>query len=209
VISLQKLLGKEDQFFDLFEASAEECRKSVQALKDLLQAPGQPASMEAFVGSRRRDKAIHNDISQAVCTTVVTSLDREDIQSLANALYKIPTTVEKIGERILLAPAFVENFDFTPQVAMAERAAQTLFSTIQAMRQGEHFQAIKQRNDDLLRIEGYADKLVLKLLGDLYASEMTGRRVVFLKDLFELFEKVTDRCRDAGNVILQIVLKNS
>ena len=34
-------------------------------------------------------------------------------------------------------------------------------------------------------------------------------KVIFLKDLFELLEKVTDRCRDAGNVINHIVLKNS
>ena len=30
-----------------------------------------------------------------------------------------------------------------------------------------------------------------------------------LKDLYELLEKVIDRCRDAGNVIFHIVLKNS
>jgi uncharacterized protein Yka (UPF0111/DUF47 family) len=30
-----------------------------------------------------------------------------------------------------------------------------------------------------------------------------------LKDLYELLEKIIDRCRDVGNVISQIVLKNS
>jgi uncharacterized protein Yka (UPF0111/DUF47 family) len=34
-------------------------------------------------------------------------------------------------------------------------------------------------------------------------------KAVFLKDLFELLERVIDRCRDAGNVINQIVLKNT
>jgi uncharacterized protein Yka (UPF0111/DUF47 family) len=29
------------------------------------------------------------------------------------------------------------------------------------------------------------------------------------KDLFELLEKAIDRCRDAGNVIYAIALKNS
>jgi len=33
--------------------------------------------------------------------------------------------------------------------------------------------------------------------------------VIILKDLYELLEKVVDRCRDAGNVISQIVLKNT
>ena len=33
--------------------------------------------------------------------------------------------------------------------------------------------------------------------------------VIALKDLYDLLEKVIDRCRDAGNVIFHIVLKNS
>jgi uncharacterized protein Yka (UPF0111/DUF47 family) len=32
---------------------------------------------------------------------------------------------------------------------------------------------------------------------------------MFLRDLYELLEKVIDRCRDAGNVVLQVVLKNT
>ena len=34
-------------------------------------------------------------------------------------------------------------------------------------------------------------------------------KVIALKDLFELLERGIDRCRDAGNVIAHIVLKNS
>jgi len=30
-----------------------------------------------------------------------------------------------------------------------------------------------------------------------------------MKDLYDLLEKVIDRCRDAGNIVSQIVLKNS
>jgi len=193
----------------MFEASAGECRKSVQALKELIQAPQAQTSLDAFIASRRRDKAIHTDINEAVCSTVVTALDREDILNLANSLYKIPKTVEKIGERILLAPSFLESFDYSRQVAMAEKATNALYAAVKALRQGENTQALKQRNDELQRIEGDADKLMVDLLRDLYASDLDGRRIVFHKDLFELFEKVADRCRDAGNVIVQIVLKNS
>jgi uncharacterized protein Yka (UPF0111/DUF47 family) len=30
-----------------------------------------------------------------------------------------------------------------------------------------------------------------------------------IRDLYELMEKAIDRCRDAGNVVMHIVLKNS
>ena len=39
--------------------------------------------------------------------TFVTALEREDIEALSNALYKIPKTVDKFTTRILVAPQHV------------------------------------------------------------------------------------------------------
>jgi hypothetical protein len=50
---------------------------------------------------------------------------------------------------------------------------------------------------------------MVELLRDLYAGEKDAVSVIALKDLYDLLEKVIDRCRDAGNVIFHIVLKNS
>ena len=50
---------------------------------------------------------------------------------------------------------------------------------------------------------------MVEMLSELYSGKHGALDVIFLKDLFEMFEKVTDRCRDAGNVINHIVLKNS
>ena len=54
--------------------------------------------------SRRKDKQITQELTEQLCKTFITPLEREDIQALAAALYKIPKTVEKIGERILIYP---------------------------------------------------------------------------------------------------------
>jgi uncharacterized protein Yka (UPF0111/DUF47 family) len=50
---------------------------------------------------------------------------------------------------------------------------------------------------------------MVERLKDLYNSPYDAISVVALKDLYDLLEKVIDRCRDAGNIIVQIVLKNS
>ena len=89
MFSLQKLLGKEDKFFSLLEASATEGRASVQALMKLLKNPNRERTLEDFVASRRNEKRIANEISEAVATTFVTALEREDIEALSLALYKI------------------------------------------------------------------------------------------------------------------------
>lgn len=209
MFSLQRLLGKEDKFFDLLEASAQESRTSVQAMIRFLQNPDQVKTLDEFIVSRRKEKRIKDDISEALCTTFVTALEREDIEALSIALYKIPKTVEKIAERILLAPHFLRSIELTKQVRMLEKAADTLVTMIQELRRGVHLEKIRSHNEQLQVVEGEADKIILDQLRDLYSGQHDALKVIFLKDLFEMIEKVFDRCRDAGNVINHIVLKNS
>jgi len=68
---------------------------------------------------------------------------------------------------------------------------------------------MKALNDRMQAIESEADRLILELYKDLFNSERDASRLILRKDLFELLEKAIDRCRDAGNVIYAIVLKNS
>src|SRR3989442_15588549 len=99
MFSLQKLLGKEDKFFSLLEASAQEARTSAAALVKLGQGFDQPAVLDEFAHSRRKDKRITEEISAAVYTKIVTALELEAIEDVANALYKIPKTVDKLNKR--------------------------------------------------------------------------------------------------------------
>src|SRR4030095_352518 len=159
MFSLQKILGKEDKFFTLLEASAEEARNSVRTLRKYLANPDTLKTLDEFILARRKDKAITAQISEALCTTFVTTLEREDIESLSNALYKIPKTVEKIGERILLAPQFLKGVDISRQVDMLEKATETVVNMLKELRQGVKLERIKEINDRLQHIEGQADKL--------------------------------------------------
>ncbi len=209
MISIQKLLGKEDKFFDLLEESAGQARRSVKALSQYLQQPEQLKELDEFIAMRRRDKAITAEISDALCTTFVTALEREDIEALSVALYKIPKTIEKVAERMLLAPDLLSGVDLTRQVGLMEQATATVCTMIQELRKGVDLERIRMLNDQLQAIEGDADKALIELLRTVYARRDDPMRALFLKDLFELLERVVDRCRDAGNIINHIALKNS
>lgn len=209
MFSIQKLFGKDDKFFTLLEASAEEARTSVQALQRLLRHPGQTPSLEEFVQSRRKDKHLRLEISEHVVKTFVSALEREDIESLAHTLYKVPKTVEKFAERYLICARYVQGVDFTRQVALLEHSTDQVVVMVKHLRKASHLEKIKQENEKLQRLEGEADKLVLELLRDLYSGRHEVFKVIALKELYELLEKVIDCCRDAGNVVTHIVLKHS
>jgi uncharacterized protein Yka (UPF0111/DUF47 family) len=209
MFSLQRLLGKEDMFFKLLEASAQEAHNSVQTLVKLWKTLDNPASLQEFAASRRKDKQITRQITEAVYTTFVTALEREDIEALSNALYKIPKTIEKFGERVLLSPQHVRGVDFSPQIELLDKATCSVLKMVQSLHHGGNLAEIKTLNDELQKIEGEADNAIMELFKDLFSGRHDPVKVIVLKDLYELLEKVIDRCRDAGNIISQIVLKNS
>jgi len=209
MFSLQRLLGKEDKFFSLLEASAQEARTSVQALVKLSKTFDQLVVLDDFVHSRRKDKEITKEISNAVYSTFITAIEREDIEDLSNALYKIPKTVEKFSERVLLTPQYVRGVDFSTQISLLERATDIVCDMVKTLRKGMDLEKIKVLNDKLQYLEGEADKHMVTLYKELFSGKPDPIQVLILKDLYELLEKVIDRCRDAGNVLSHIVLKNS
>ena len=209
MVPLQKLLGKEDRFYELLEASAVQACQSVRALRRFMTSINPGDQLDDFVAARRSGKSVTAEISHLLCTSPVTALEREDVEALSNSIYKIPKTAEKIAERVLLAPKHMEGQRLDSHVAGIEQAAETLLQMVKELRSGAGIQRIKTLNEKLQSIEGEMDKALNELVRGLYNAVENPGRVVFLKDIYELLEKVTDRCRDAGNVINQIVLKGT
>src|SRR5664280_554610 len=209
MFSLQRLLGKEDKFFTLLEASAEEARTSVQALVRLSKTLDKPSAVDEFAYSRQKDKQITQEISAAVYSTFVTALEREDIEALSNALYKIPKMIDKFTTRLLATPQHVRGIDFSTQITLLERATDVVLELVKSLRQGMDLDRVKELNDKLQFLESEADNHMMSLYKDLFSGKHEPLQVIILKDLYELLEKVIDRCRDAGNVIANIALKHS
>jgi uncharacterized protein len=208
MFSIQKFFAKDDEFFQLLEASAQASCDSINTLKEILRHPERQVTLEEFANTRRKDKQITGRINALLARTSITSLDPEDIESIAYALYKIPKTVEKFAERYLSCADLLRGADFSGQLALAEQATAIVSTMIKALEKSK-FDEASSSNERLQTIEGDADKLMLQLLAKLYKSDANPMTVVMLKDLYELLERVVDRCRDAGNVVANVVLKHS
>ncbi len=209
MFSLQRLLSKDDKFFRLMEGSAEEARAAIESLTAMLNAPEANHSLESFVNARRKEKRLSQELTEHLCKTFVTPLEREDIEALSSALYKIPKNSEKFGERYLLSGKFTKGVDLSQHVKLLYQAAEVVVLMVKELRKGVNLETVKLQNDRLQTIEGEADKLMLDSLQELYTGEHEGKKVIVMKDLLELLEKVFDRCRDVGNIVFHIVLKHS
>jgi uncharacterized protein Yka (UPF0111/DUF47 family) len=209
MFSLQTIFGKGDKFYGLLEASADAARQSTRALIAMLNQKSSNPSLDEFRLARRREKEIMSQISHELVNTFVTALEREDIEALSAALYKIPKTVEKFAERYALFAAQLMEIDYASRGQLLEKATGIIVEMVGQLRRGMKLEEMKTLNERMQAIESEADRLILDLYRDLFSNERDPSRLILRKDLFELLEKAIDRCRDAGNVIYAIVLKNS
>jgi uncharacterized protein len=211
-MSIFNIFGRDTQFFDLLESSASEAHKGAVALNKLIGALGN-ASIETLLGdlaqSRRRHKAIVQQTTQAVTHVFVTPIEREDIEALSTSLYRISKTVEKVGERLSICPAGTKLVSVAKEVANIENACAVVVQLVGRLRKGANLSNIKDSFDQLQAMEGDGDKILLEHLRELYNSKEDARLLMYWKDIYDLLEKATDRCRDVGNDVFHIVLKNS
>lgn len=208
MFSLQTIFGSGKQFYVLLDEAAQAAYDSTTALYAMLKAPEQAHALDAFKLARQRERAASDKIGQALVDSFITPIEREDIEALASALYKIPKQVEKFADRYMLAKQQLAAIDFAPRAAMLEQAAAVVVDMVRDL-QKMNLDRMTTLNEKLRVLEAEADRLMLELYRDVYSGQLDVREMFLLKEFFEILEKAIDRCQEAGAVVYQIVLKNS
>ncbi len=208
MFSLQTIFGQGNQFYTLLEEAAVAAHDSTKALHAMLKTADRQPGLDAFKLARKRERDASDKISQELVNSFITPIEREDIEALGTALYKIPKQVEKFADRYSLATRHLEHIDFAPRAAMLEQASAVVVQMVQQLRHLK-LEPMKALNDQLRSIENEADRLMLELYRDIYSGRLDNLQMFLLKEFFEILEKAIDRCREAGSVAYEIVLKNS
>lgn len=208
MFSLQTIFGKGDRFFSLLEDSAAAAADSTKALLALVERKANQPSLEEFRLARERERKVADSIRTELVHTFITALEREDIELLGNALYRIPKTVEKFAERYALAGERIHGIDFVQRARMLVDAAEVVGKMVRELRSMK-LEPMKALSDRLRAIEVEADRLMLELYRELYAGKYDPIQTFMVHDFYEILEKAIDRCREAGVVAYQIVLKNN
>jgi uncharacterized protein Yka (UPF0111/DUF47 family) len=197
MFSLQTIFGSGKQFYTLLDEAAQAAQDSSKALHAMLREADRQPALDAFKLARLRERAASDKISQALVDSFMTPIEREDIEALGSALYKIPKQIEKFADRYSLATQHLEHIDFAPRAAMLEQAASVVVEMVGDL-----------RHMNLDRMTALNEKL-RELYRDIYSGRLDSLQMFLLKEFFEILEKAIDRCREAGVVAYQIVLKNS
>jgi uncharacterized protein Yka (UPF0111/DUF47 family) len=203
------MFGRTDKIFDLLQASSEAALDAANAGNQLTREGDTAEVMATFRAARKREKELAAQISEELVNTFVTVLDREDIEEMSSALYRIPKSIEKFAERYVLVNERLEGVSFSERTELLVACTETIGQMVSELRRGLKIESIRKLQDHLQALEAEADRLLLEPYSDFYINTADPMRAFLAKDLFEILEQCIDKCRDVGNVIYAIVLKNS
>src|SRR5580698_5245366 len=134
MFSIQQLFSKGDRFQELLEAATRESHESVRLAIEVMKAPHKTQNRDDVILARRKEKKISEQISNELVKTFITGLEREDIESLARALFRIPKAAEKLADRLVLAGQHLDGMDFSRQADMMSKSTDAVQGMVQQLR---------------------------------------------------------------------------
>lgn len=202
---------KEDKFFQLLEAMSEEAYQATAGFREFIDhAPAERAkAIEKIYAMRAQSKVSSSKLTEELCRSFITPFDREDIQDIANILYKVPKIIEKAADRITMHGMSTEGGDFRHQADLILREAEATRVLLNALLSKKDLKTVTEKVKLLKELEHQGDKLRNELIVALFKSDRDIRDILLRRDIYDMLEKVVDRFRDLAGVALQIVLKNS
>ena len=202
-------IPREEKFFDLFEASAQNMVKAAQGLKELVNTW---EDVEERVGEvtelEHKGDTITHEIMAQVHSTFDTPFDREDIALLAHSLDDVTDFIQAVADTML-----IYKVDHPSQRAkeLADIIVQAAAEVERAIPQLRHRTQLKQilpRCVEINRLENAADRVFRSALAELFDNATDTSYIIKWREIYEYMESATDRCEDVADVLEGVALKH-
>jgi predicted phosphate transport protein (TIGR00153 family) len=206
-----RLMPREGRFFDLFNAHANHITTGARELVALLNDGNSEFAEHARridESERAADKVTHDAIT-LLHKTFITPLAREDIHGLITCMDDVLDLIQDVTESIVL-------YDVTHIPEHARRLAEIdrmccdrVKAAVALLSDMRNADAILKTCEEIDRLESDADRVMRTAMSSLFREEPDVRQVIKLRIIYDLLERVSDRCEDVANIIEGIVLENS
>jgi predicted phosphate transport protein (TIGR00153 family) len=209
-----RLMPREGKYFDLFNAHAELIAQGGTALSNLIRAlADQPDQAEPFAEEidnleRRADAITHDTLSQ-LHTSFITPFDRDEIHQLISGMDDILDIIQDVAESISLYDIRKVPADAKVMAEVTEKCCAAVQSVVKLLHSMDNAPAILKFCHEIDELETEADRGLRSAMSKLFREEPDVREVIKLKQIYEILESVTDRCKDVAGTVEAIVLENS
>ena len=209
---IQKILPREEKFFDLFERHAAVLVAAADALARLLRADAIAETLEEIRALETAADDITRDVLRAVRRSFITPFDRSAITALISAM---DDAVDEIWHTAKTVRIYrVTSFEPQMQASaeLAREAARLVSEALPLMRHvGRNAARLHEITEQIVDLEGRADGLHDDGLAAAFEAHGGQRPTQFFvgRELYRFVERVMDRFQDVADEIQGIVIDHA
>jgi predicted phosphate transport protein (TIGR00153 family) len=202
-----RLIPREERFFTDFVAIADQLCRGARLLEEMLrpETPVFEKAAEIKSVEHRCDELAH-DVLQRLHRTFVTPIDREDIHALLGALDDVIDDIDASADMLRL-------YRITHVRPAARELAHRITAGTEAVHRGlaalEARKGVAEVVQEIAGIENQADGIYQSAVGDLFESEKDAIAILKWKEILDMLEGATDRCKDVATVLEGIFVKHA
>ncbi len=202
------LIGRDTQYFTLFEAAATNLVTAADLLDQMLARWPERSELarEILICEQEGDR-ITGELVHRLNQTFVTPIEREDILQLASGLDDVVDFMEEAADLMGL-------YKIEAPMEQAQRMAHIL---VQATREiGLAMPLLRDFSDDIAthtaeihRLENEGDRTQREGVAALFDTGIDPMLVIRWKDVYERLEEAIDASERVANILSGIVIKNA
>ncbi len=207
---LKRFLPSQDNFFDLFQNTADILEQAAEEFHSLFLHPDNPqARVDAIAAYEEKADKIAHVTFEALHKTFITPFDRHDIHALTSSLDDILDLINRCAQRFSFYKLKQLPKELISLAETSVQCTQLLKQAVSHLHSLQQAASILKYCQDIDHLESLAHQLVLAGEKDLFLKQEDFKTFFKLKEVYAWTKQVINRCQDVANIIKGIVLEYS
>jgi uncharacterized protein len=204
---LNRLLPRDEQFFDLFNQLAVHLKTAAVLLNRLFAEPQNTTELVRQIKDiEHQADVLTLNINTRIDKSFITPIDREDIHQLASRLDDVIDRLDGTARRVVMLHI---NEVREPAKQMAQvivRAADHIATAVLSIKSPA---LVSAQAAEIKRLEEEGDAIYHDAVGALFAGTPDPIEVIRWKEVYETLEIAIDLCMGVANAAQSISIKNA
>ena len=203
-------IPREEKFFDLFQASAENMVQAAHSLKEMVDSwehvEGKVAEITEL---EHKGDTITHEIMSRLNRTFVTPFDREDIVQLAHVLDDVTDFIHSAADAMLLYKVERPGERAKELADIILQATEEIEKVLPQLHKRIILSSVLKRCVEINRLENLADRVYRSAIAELFDDSTDMAHIIKWREIYAHMESATDRCEDVADVLEGVAIKHA
>jgi predicted phosphate transport protein (TIGR00153 family) len=203
-------IPREEKFFDLFQASAENMVKAEHSLKEMINnwehVEGKVAEITEL---EHKGDTITHEIMSRSHRSFVTPFDREDIVELAHSLDDVTDFIHAASDAMLLYKVERPGERAKELADIIVQAAEEVEKVLPQLKKRIVLSSVLKGCVEINRLENLADRVYRAAIAELFNDSTDMAHIIKWREIYAHMESATDRCEDVADVLEGVAIKHA